>query len=70
MSRRVTGLIILLFFSFIGFTQVKTIEAVKASEAPRIDGKLNDEAWKNAQPITDLQQFFPNPGSAPTMQFI
>lgn len=36
--------------------------AVRVSESPRIDGVLDDEAWKMAEPATDFFQRAPKPG--------
>jgi hypothetical protein len=50
----------LLFFAYIGFAlcvngqNVKTLQAVKASAAPKIDGTLNDIAWQDAPVATDF----------------
>ncbi len=39
------------------------MEAVKADQAPKIDGELDDPAWKNASTASDFIQNFPNYGS-------
>ncbi len=44
------------------FSQVKTLQAVKITQAPRIDGLLDDAAWKNAPVATNFIQNFPNTG--------
>jgi hypothetical protein len=38
------------------------LRASRAEEAPRIDGRLDDSAWLNADVATDFVQFRPNPG--------
>jgi hypothetical protein len=45
------------------FSQYKTIQAVKTQQLPVIDGKLDDEAWKQAAVATDFIQNFPNYGN-------
>lgn len=47
----------------VGISQPKTITAVKTSQAPRIDGNLDDAAWQQAPVISDFIQNFPNYGS-------
>ncbi len=39
--------------------------AARALRAPVIDGKDDDEVWRDAQRITAFQEFEPNPGKAP-----
>ncbi len=43
-----------------------TIEAVFVEEAPRIDGRLDDDAWQFIDPISDFRQRWPNEGALPT----
>ncbi len=45
----------------------KTIQAVKInqSEAPTIDGKLNDSCWQKAAKVSDFIQFEPVQGAKP-----
>src|SRR5215207_292038 len=43
--------------------QPKTLPAVKATQAPRIDGSLNDSAWKQAPLASSFVQSFPNFGA-------
>ncbi len=40
--------------------------AVFVEDAPRIDGKLDDDAWKTITPITDFTQIWPEDGSPAT----
>src|ERR1700741_3808922 len=62
-----TRFTLLLLFSFLTcavFSQApakKTI-AVKTTTPPKIDGMLDDEAWKNAPVATDFIEFSPNSG--------
>ena len=42
----------------------KQAEALRISEAPRIDGTLDEAVWELASPATDFTQYQPNPGAA------
>jgi len=42
----------------------KTIPATRASESPKIDGKLNDAVWATAPVATDFVMFEPENGAA------
>src|ERR1051325_7662586 len=57
-------LIYLPFFLICGqlFSQVKTIQAVKTSHVPKIDGMLNDNEWRSAAVADDFIQNFPTYG--------
>jgi hypothetical protein len=44
----------------------KVARAVRVSRAPRIDGRLDDEAWSRIAPITEFVQRQPAEGQAPT----
>jgi hypothetical protein len=46
------------------YSQVKTLEAVKIAQAPKIDGRLDDAAWTSAIPASNFIQNFPSWGSA------
>jgi hypothetical protein len=46
---------------------IKSIAAVRVSTPPQIDGKLNDDVWRNAPVAKDFVQFVPNNG-APAWQ--
>src|ERR1700752_4915835 len=48
------------------FSQAKTLQAVKISQAPRIDGTLDDAAWKDAPVAKSFIQNFPNTGQPST----
>ncbi len=45
------------------FSQVKTLQAVKVSVAPKIDGNLDDAAWNNVPVATDFIESFPSFGN-------
>ncbi len=44
------------------FSQVKTVQAIKINQAPKIDGNLDDAAWKEVPAITEFIQNFPTYG--------
>jgi hypothetical protein len=44
------------------FSQVKTLQAIKTSQAPKIDGNLDDAAWITAPSATDFIQNYPSFG--------
>jgi hypothetical protein len=44
----------------------KSIAAVYTSDPPRIDGKLDDAAWRNAAIVDDLHMVVPNEYAAPS----
>lgn len=44
------------------FSQVKTLQAVKIIQAPKIDGNLDDAAWANVPVVSDFIQNFPTYG--------
>lgn len=49
----------LLLGCFSVFAQDKTIQAVKTSQAPKIDGNLEDPAWSASTPLTGFIQNYP-----------
>lgn len=61
---------VLLLFSFFcisliyaqDLTNRKTITTTRVSEAPKIDGNLNDAAWENAEIMTDFVEMRPDNG--------
>lgn len=58
-------------FSSTAFSQevvTKQMEASRAAEAPKLDGKLNDACWSDAKPISDFVQNRPQPGSKPSQR--
>ncbi len=44
----------------------KSFEIYRAESAPVIDGRLDDDAWKNAAVVDDFHQTSPSDGAAPT----
>ncbi|HMT97394.1 MAG TPA: hypothetical protein PKC62_11955, partial [Ferruginibacter sp.] len=57
---------LLLLFSSVAFAQPNTafeLAAIKTAKHIKIDGLLNDEAWKDAAMIQDFTEFRRNPGS-------
>ena len=48
-----------LFSNSFSQDSLKTLTATRVPAAPRIDGALDDEAWKNAQPVSDFIQNSP-----------
>lgn len=60
----------LLLFCVSLFSQVKTLQAVKISQAPQIDGNLDDAAWNNVSAVTDFIQNFPSVGQPATQKTI
>jgi len=51
-----------------GFSQTKTVPAVKTDRPIKIDGSLNDDAWQNAAVATDFIQNFPKAGEPATVK--
>ena len=47
----------------------KKIKAVRITKEPKIDGVLDDEAWKNAELATDFVIFRPENGQAVTEDY-
>lgn len=50
------------------YSQPKTVQAVKISNAPKIDGSLNDAAWENIIPLTNFIQNYPSAGKPASQQ--
>ena len=48
----------------------KSFEITRASVAPVIDGRLDDEAWASAAIVDDFHQTAPADGASPTEQTI
>ena len=46
--------------------QIDEVVAVFVENAPRVDGVLDDEAWKSIEPITDFLQIWPDDGAPGT----
>src|SRR6185503_13469595 len=59
----------LLFFFILSSTllhaqdSTKQIHALRITSSPKIDGLLDDEAWKNAETISDFVQNSPTEGA-------
>jgi len=60
--RRLITLFLLLLVCELVISQTKSLQAVKISSPPIIDGLLNDAAWQNVAPAVDFIQRFPNYG--------
>lgn len=64
--------IFLLFFNLFAVAQKDSIPprkeyfTTRATQTPKIDGLLDDEAWKTAAIISDFKQNFPNYNAEPT----
>lgn len=52
----------LLFLCGISTAQTKFLQAVKSEQAPKLDGKLDDDAWKNVPIALDFIENFPDYG--------
>ncbi len=70
---RISIIIILLVMPVIAFAQdapveKKQLEAIRISEAPKIDGKLDEQLWKDAPLVTDFVQKDPVPGGKPSQK--
>ncbi len=58
---------ILLFLTFFGYSQttnriIKELKAIRVKTPPKIDGKLNDEVWKNVPVAKDFVLYQPGNG--------
>ena len=62
MSVKYLFLLPLMFVCFSGNSQPKRLQAVKAIQAPRIDGVLDDTAWQSAPVVSNFIQNFPQTG--------
>lgn len=47
----------------------KTVKTTRVSKAPKIDGLLNDDAWKNAELLTDFVIFRPENGQLVSAEY-
>lgn len=52
------------------FSQTKTLQAVKITQPPKIDGVLDDEAWSDVPPVSDFIQSFPTFGLPPSRKTV
>jgi len=50
------------------FSQEKSLQAIKTTQAPKIDGKLDDAVWADAPTATDFVQNYPANGQAASRQ--
>lgn len=50
------------------FSQVKTLQAIKTAQAPKIDGSLSDAAWANIPAATGFTQNYPSAGQPASQQ--
>ena len=74
---RIRILFLFTIFSVLSFAQEKVqdsitrkkITAVKLEKAPKIDGNLDDDAWKNIPIAKDFIEFRPNNGKAEDADF-
>ncbi|WP_431157670.1 DUF5916 domain-containing protein [Winogradskyella poriferorum] len=55
--------LVILFFQLSVSQEKKSLQIERTSKAPKIDGKLDDIAWKNAEIATDFIQFRPEIGN-------
>lgn len=62
MKRLLIHLCILLTISYSSAQEKKTLNIEKTSIAPKIDGVLDDEVWKNVEIATDFVQYDPGMG--------
>src|SRR5258706_3876586 len=67
MKTGAASLIFFLLISFCGIAQTNTtprvLEAKRTSGTVKIDGLLNDAAWKDAAVMTDMVEFRPKVGA-------
>lgn len=47
---------------------LRTAQAIRIDQAPKMDGSLDDPLWQKATPITNFLQREPYEGQAPTEQ--
>lgn len=64
MNKPLLTFILILFF-YSPYSQDKRIEAVKTSNSIKIDGDINDAAWKEIAPVTDFTTSIPVFGKKP-----
>jgi Domain of unknown function (DUF5916)/Carbohydrate family 9 binding domain-like len=55
---------VLCYLPLLALAQPKTLTAIKTSQAPRIDGDLNDPVWQQAPIASDFMQYAPSYGAA------
>ena len=62
----ITALLFLL--SFTALNAQNSLQATRVDQPPKIDGILDDEAWKNATSISNFVQREPDPGQEPSLR--
>src|SRR6476469_11087756 len=62
MHQRLVSVLVSVLLCCSVFAQVNTLTAVKAGQAPKIDGNLDDAAWQNAPSATNFTQNYPDYG--------
>ena len=60
--QKLVCLTLLFMVSVFSFSQEKTLQAIKTASAPKIDGSLDDMAWKDVPVARDFIQNFPSFG--------
>ncbi len=70
MTKAASAILLLLLFSPSTATagEPKSVAARKVADAPLIDGRLDDSAWRGAQPAGEFLQLFPDPGKQPAFE--
>ena len=64
--RSVLGLGVFCALSGFLFSAGLSLRAVRVEKSPTLDGSLQDDCWKQAEPFTGFRMVFPNPGDEPT----
>jgi Domain of unknown function (DUF5916)/Carbohydrate family 9 binding domain-like len=54
MYKKLFTTVVVLFLGFLSVAQVKTIQAIKAPDAPHIDGSLDEPCWRGVPVATDF----------------
>ncbi|MBK7562534.1 MAG: carbohydrate binding family 9 domain-containing protein [Chitinophagaceae bacterium] len=68
--RKLIWLPLLLVCGISLYSQERSLQAVKVSQAPKIDGNLNDEAWVNVPEATNFIQNYPVTGKPASQKSI
>lgn len=66
MYSKITAIICLCILPLVAHSQQKMLQAIRISEKPKIDGKLDDKIWQNAPVATDFIQESPDVGKPAT----
>ncbi len=61
-SKHFLFIILLIFYSSIQIFATSELKATYTSNPPKVDGRINDQAWSEATIVTDLIQRLPNTG--------